>query len=577
MKRLILFLILLVLVTGNLFPPAFADREMQIAVDFSEPGDSIISGWKFPYADEWFTSPAEIFNRELAKGSLGLTVSAFSNNEKIGLELQYETYLSGAGFKDIHAFGYDIPRSADSLAGVIAHRKIGEITLIAVAARGFGYGKEWAGNLDLGEGTVHAGFRRAARILEDELDAYLARFPADGPVRIWISGFSRSAAIGNLAASDWIASGNYDAVYAYLFACPRVTKDPKAYPGIFNIIGTQDCIPQIPMQTYGYERNGKDLFLPSMETVTDFAEMRNIASETSRKLYGKDLIVNPENNLMLRLFIGFMARVFPEAEEYEEQFLNRMFETNSTWNENESVASLLPGALYGLTGIQIPEDRKFLMSTLGQLSSYLLFRFTGIGNSDDIRDGYWDPNESAFVNIVREHKPSTYITWVFSALSDEKVFRPAQKERIIFIGDCEALTVSRDGEIKWTLKYGTVKKTDDDAAGWVQSKSSTAIVILPTDDDYTVSVDTRNGSLQAFDVMISPDVTMCNTCNTYANTSIWNGAYIFTAHEDEPLKTESCDPANITVKQVPCETEHLAELVTIGFEDKAMELFESNP
>ena len=577
MKRFILFLISLTMMAGTFFPAAFANNEIQIAVDFTEPVDTLISGCEFPYADEWFTAPADIFNRQMAKGSIGLTVSAFSNNEKSGLEVQYETYLGNAGFEDIHPFGYDIPRSADSFAGVIAHKRIGEITLIAVAGRGSGYGKEWAGNLDLGYGIVHAGFERAAKILEDEMEAYLAKYPAEGPVRIWISGFSRSAAVGNIAASDWISSGRFDAVYAYLFACPRVTKEPKECPGIFNIIGPQDCVPQIPMQTYGYERNGKDLFLPSAETVSNFAEMKNAASEISRKLTGNDQIVNPKNDLMLRLFIGFITQIFTAPEEYVNQFQQKMFETADTWDEDETVSSLLPGILAGLASVRIPEERKYLLSTLGQLSSYLLLRFTGIGNDDDIKNGYWNPDESAFANIIREHKISTYIAWVFSALPDEAVFRPAEEERILFINNCEALTVSCGGEIKWTLYKGTVKKAAEDADGWVQSKSGIAVVVLPTDKDYALSVETSDGALQAMDTFLRPDETMCSICTTYVNETAWNGAYEFTAHGNEPLNTVSSDSEKITVKRVSCGAEHLTELATMGFDRKAKELFENKP
>ena len=576
MKRIILFLISITMVTGS-FSVAFADNGIQIAVDYTEPVNALIPGWEFPYEDEWFTAPADIINRQLAKGSLGLTVSAFSNNEKTGLELQYETYLGRAGFMDIHPFGYDIPRNTDTFAGVIGRRKIGAVTLIAIVGRGSDYGKEWGGNLDLGDGAVHAGFKRAAKILEDELDAYLVRFPADGPVRIWISGYSRSAAAGNIAAADWISSGRFDAVYAYLFACPRVTKEPAECPGIFNIIGTQDCVPQIPMQTYGYERNGKDLYLPSMETVSGFAEMKNIASEISRKLTGKEMIVNPKDNLMLRLFIGFLTQIFPAPEDYREQFQQKMFETDDTWNDNESISSLLPGMLAGLTGVRIPEDRKYLLSTIAQLSSYYLLRSTGVGKDDDVKNGYWNPDESAYSNIIREHKISTYIAWMFSSLPDEVLFRPAEQERILFIDNCKALTVSCGGEIKWTLLKGIAEKASEDAAGWVQSKSGAAMVILPTDEDYAVLFETGDGTLRAMDTIIRPDETMCSTCVTYVNETAWNGAYEFTAHGSEPLNTVSSDSEKITVKRVSCGAEHLTELATMGFDRKAKELFENKP
>ncbi len=76
------------------------------------------SEWKFPYSDGFFSIPSDEFSITTARGSMGLTVSAFRST-KGSLSLQYKTYLGNAGFTNIYAFGYDSPTSVDSLSGVI--------------------------------------------------------------------------------------------------------------------------------------------------------------------------------------------------------------------------------------------------------------------------------------------------------------------------------------------------------------------------------------------------------------------------------------------------------------------------
>ena len=79
MRKTILCLLALIIGTGGFLSAAVAEEEIFIAVDYTQPTNRLISGWQFPYSDEWFSRPAEEFNREMAKGSLGLTVSAFGN------------------------------------------------------------------------------------------------------------------------------------------------------------------------------------------------------------------------------------------------------------------------------------------------------------------------------------------------------------------------------------------------------------------------------------------------------------------------------------------------------------------
>ena len=343
-------------------------------------------------------------------------------------------------------------------------------------------------------------------------------------------------------------------------------------PGIFNILCSQDIVPQIPMQLYGFERNGKDLFLPSAETVTDFAKMQKAASDIMRKLTGYDVIINPENNIMLRLTIAFLGRIFETREDYVRQFQQKMFASASQMDDDDSVMSLLPGMISGLLNVKLPDNGNKMLSKLSVLSTYMLMRFSGLGKANEVQNGYWNPEESAFVNTVREHLVSTYISWVFSDLKDEEVFRPAEKERILYIKDCDQLTVTCNGKAAWTMEDGTIKKTSEDSPGWVRVGTEMIMMILPMDGEYTIMANTKNETLFAVEAVISPDITICDSVRCYSAEIPKEGSYVLDACFSDPLVSVSGNESCVLeFKQAEWKTEDLVSLTILGFSEDIMQ------
>lgn len=563
MKKLLIFLMILILGTGTLLQTALAEGTAQITVRFGDPGCATVFTWDFPYSDEWFLQPESRFNREMAQGSIGLAVCAYQPLKKQkDLEPQYDVYLSGAGFEGIYTFGYDTSSGPDTFAGIIARKKIGDYTVIAVAGRGSGYSKEWGGNLNLGDGKEHAGFRAAADILEAELEKYLTENAVKGPVVLWTAGYSRSAAVGNLAAADWTASGKFDRVYAYFFACPRVTEDPVKTGNIFNVCGAQDFVTQIPMQSYGFERNGTDVFLPSEETVSDYGRMKNTASETAQRLTGLRMSNNPEFNLMNRLGISLLGDIFQEREEYANLLQNNLLAGIPAGDVAE-VTEMLPNLIISALGVSLPKDRKPYILSMTQLGTLATLMIT-LGKDELIRTGAWDTGTDLFVNIAREHLVSSYISWIFSALTDEEILHEAALGRILFLDGCRSLTVYRNGEIQWTLEDGITRKETEEADGFVGRFSSVTAVMLPTDGDWQLTAGTEEGTLRALEIMLSPDQTFCESCVCYLNDSARENAYELTIQGAGRL-TEQSGGDLIRNAEMTCDAKDIVALLTRGF------------
>ncbi|WP_322150757.1 lipase family protein [Paratractidigestivibacter sp.] len=215
-------------------------------------------------------------------------------------------------------------KGTDVTAYTIASKEIvnsqtGEKKLLVMAAVRGSYGTEWLSNLAMnfrssmsdtygyGEND-HQGFSEAAQELESRIFSYIMNLGHDprdlSDISLFVCGHSRGGAItnllgsaidkeyyeaeaatkvgaaevgkgadgdvGNSAAIDgaiWI-KGCIPArsLYAYAFATPELTESSDCrdamYNNIFNIMNPSDLVPRMPLNVWGYERYGVDLWLP---------------------------------------------------------------------------------------------------------------------------------------------------------------------------------------------------------------------------------------------------------------------------------------------------------------------------
>lgn len=60
--------------------------------------------------------------------------------------------------------------------------------LTVSAFRNHGYGKEWGGNLEVGDEERHVGFNKAAHLLKEQIEEYRKEHALNGKMKFWISG-----------------------------------------------------------------------------------------------------------------------------------------------------------------------------------------------------------------------------------------------------------------------------------------------------------------------------------------------------------------------------------------------------
>ena len=281
------------------------------------------------YSDSLFDHSALSYSNRLALATLGMTAAAGSTwasdqqywvEGEAGRADNIRDAFSRLGFAEVELFHYDhsLNDTPDTVACAMARKTLvrngSRVTVIAVFLRGAGYGAEWSSNFHAGQGTAHEGFVAAARQMASQVQSYVRASTARhslGTLKLWMGGYSRSAAVANLVAARLPAllpQLTKKNTFVYTFAapaaltavdCPELQQDydnnHKANgslktswgsSNIFNIISSGDIVPRVLPVEWGYHRNGNDRFLPA---TTNAAELQAL-NERGAQLDGGPLV-----------------------------------------------------------------------------------------------------------------------------------------------------------------------------------------------------------------------------------------------------------------------------------------------
>ena len=240
------------------------------------------------YTDSYFSPSSYEYNHNLAWLSLCLELSSFSTNEdkywgkpEEGASEEEKLFIEKArtenirdayqllGFSNVKIFNYNksLNDTSDKIAYAIAEKRLPDgNTLISIVVRGGGYGCEWSSNMNVGTGEYHHdGFYNAMLEVYSSVKTRIAS--VGGPCTLWITGYSRGAAVANLLAArlddDSMTNSqtSADRIFAYTFATPQgVTKaigpSDERYNNIFNIVNPGDAVPNVAPSGWGFARYG---------------------------------------------------------------------------------------------------------------------------------------------------------------------------------------------------------------------------------------------------------------------------------------------------------------------------------
>lgn len=254
--------------------------------------------------DDWFFADPTDYNHELATtcSVLSTIANAESNyyQAHTGAPAYMENALAELGFESVSTASYSyrseivdevvnfLTNTNDVTAysvGVkrLTNNETGQTrTLMLVSIRG-SYGSEWISDANMGDTLTdeegnHLGFDTAAEEIIADLAAGIEKYAEEGgdtsDISLLVTGHSRGGAAANIVAAyaDEAAEAQFPLIpasniYCYAFAVPRTTVASTArdarYDNIFNILNPSDMVPRLPLEAWGYERYGRDVWLPA--------------------------------------------------------------------------------------------------------------------------------------------------------------------------------------------------------------------------------------------------------------------------------------------------------------------------
>ncbi len=236
----------------------------------------IINTVGYTFDESWFKEDPETENMDLAQ--LSMVVAASSSQARTAQSL-----LEDLGFS-FQANHYRTSTS-ENIAYSVGVRTLNDgknTPLVVIAPQSDMYsGEGWAQNMQVGSSGDHQGWSQAAEYVLRQVEPVLEGL---GDPLVWVTGYSRGAAVANLLAARLGESSEYeDRVFAYTFECPATTdekgRDARMYSFIHNYVDERDAVVYLPLKEWGFGRYGHDHTLCTGEDGGDDPRMLEILEE----------------------------------------------------------------------------------------------------------------------------------------------------------------------------------------------------------------------------------------------------------------------------------------------------------
>ena len=444
-----------------------------------------------PFKASWFRNDARIYNHDLAKLSLGLATSAFRPESPLSKKSQPADYnlrafLEQAGFDHLRSDDYDKNPSKYTVSTVMGHQTIGDgedaFELIVIGICGQGYADEWESNLSVGTGKNPTGFASAAHLVYDRVFGYISENHLKGKMKVWLSGFSRAAAVSNITASLLSDSDTFsqENVFAYTFATPMTVRDtePKLYENIFNICGKMDPVTNIPFADWGYSRYGITFHTPALETDSDFWLKREKADVVYKDILGISYWANPDMSGQMRVLMDCLLHICPDVETYHNSLEKYLI---SLWEKHDAVSVMTRLLEMAEDPILINDDNRVEANILMNQIFHLLLDYIGAENSFR----RFNQKASVGANLMQAHTPELYVSWVFSADDPADLYSDFFNYTTLYVTGDTKVTICRDNKVLETLETG---ENNIESYHYLSIRDFKSTVLIPRDQDYEVSI-----------------------------------------------------------------------------------------
>lgn len=451
--------------------------------------------WPIAFSDAYLAGDSKDYRQDLARASLGMALSAFRVTGAAGEARadNIKRYFTEMGFRDISLQQFEVEPTDQTIASAIAQKAMsdaeGPFLALAVAVSGGGYKDEWQSNFKMGAGLHHEGFDRAAQQVMNHLKDYQNLYGLKGRIKVWVSGFSRAAATSNrlgalLLDREAIAPKN---LFVYTFATPNVTKlnNAEGYPSIFNIVGSFDPVTQVPFYDWGYRRYGQTYFLPAPEINSDYSSRAKPVSDLFESMTGQKFFTNQSSKRALQETLGVMSTSITSSDGYVKGFQSLLI---NLWKVRKNPLGML---------VQTVREAAANNTLWNQMQNMAGSAFTILGNSmgesamqqAGVLQNEWGKGTSLLENLVYEHYPAGYLSWMMAYDSLDALKSPNRAFRQVHLGADVTISVFDPSGLR------VVDSRLQDATGQtgqsllpVTQVGDGLLITLPADQEYQLEL-----------------------------------------------------------------------------------------
>ena len=483
--------------------------------------------YPFTLDENWLLASSKTYNHDLARMSIRMAMSAaWTTSDCI------EDLFDSLGLTE-QVIEYPAP-TMDTIGYAIGSKKLtddsGEVyTLIAVAVRGGGYGSEWGSNFIVNTGIEHAGFWDNAEKVYAGILEYITNIGADENIRIWITGYSRAAAVSNLTAHRLNKASNageipgldVGGIFAYCFECPagvKTTSDEYSTidQNIFNIVNPVDIVPMMAPLYWDYSRYGITYFIPSSENTyngykTAFAAMQ--------EEYGK-----------IADAAGLEDLVFSGGNQYlppEDLYTDTMLRQNGTLtNMVATLAHVIGGEANYAADMQdtISQGLATLCgsdSDAGEVLKFALEIISAIDGPENVADvaknALTELAKQGVNNVAYAHYQELCLAWMDS-LEGASNYSSARSRNLLVNCPVDIAVYDSQGTLVASIVNDEVQEIEGSTICALVDENGQKVVILPLDEEFEIIVTatddgTMSYQVEEYDILSGEATRIVNYCD----------------------------------------------------------------
>ena len=463
------------------------------------------------YCDDWLLQPDDVYNHKLMQASFAMAAAGFRSKVYEMGELDHDIldFFAKAGFTEPRSDDFNKPTGINTIGTLIAHKKVGEAVFIGVSISGNNYQNEWLSNLTIENEIRPKGFNNAAHMVMQRVEKYIKEHHLSGNLRLWVAGYSRAAAVSNLFAADAVESHQFSAVYAYTFATPRTTREqhPERYRSIFNMINPEDVVPMIPFPEWGYERYGRDLFLPSISTDSHFNELYLKAMASGDYKPEELPLFNPRMRRQLHTVLDYLAYFVNSVDDYTRSLQSVLLKFWQDKDLKGLINTLVQNIDFGniLQSIenQSPNfnHRAYEIYNFIDFNAQVIFR-SFMTNKFGSDEDYWNNGLSLQENLAFGHYDKSYRFWLFASDDPEELFTEDPGYlHLSIVGNVDVEVLDEQGDLiqqfdheGWFILEPDETYNPDFHGGqsntilYMERNGNQTMIELPCDQKYTVYI-----------------------------------------------------------------------------------------